>query len=48
MVDNDYTNIRVKKKTAKEIRERGKKGETYDEIIIRLLEEKRKEGKNEK
>jgi hypothetical protein len=38
MMSNIYTNIRVKRETAKMLREIGKKGETYDEVIRRLLE----------
>jgi hypothetical protein len=44
MNKNGYTNIRLKKETAKILQEIGKKSETYDDLIIRLIEE-RKEGR---
>jgi len=33
-----WTSIRVKKQTAERLKHVGRKGETYDEIIRRLLE----------
>lgn len=38
MNKNDYTNIRIKKETAKMLQEIGKKSETYDDVIRRLME----------
>ena len=38
MVENDYTVIRVKRETAKILREIGKKSETYDDVIRRLMD----------
>ncbi len=38
MVENIYTVIRVKKETAKALQEIGKKSETYDDVIRRLME----------
>jgi hypothetical protein len=38
MVKDDYTNIRLRKETVKMLQEIGKKKETYDEIIRRLIE----------
>jgi len=35
---SDWTYIRIKKETAQRLKELGKKGETYDEIINRLIE----------
>ena len=43
MNDNDYTTIRLKKGTVKILQDIGKKSETYDDLIIRLIEEE-KEG----
>jgi hypothetical protein len=37
MAGNNYTNIRLKKETVKMLQEMGKKKETYDEIIRRLI-----------
>lgn len=39
MVENVYTVIRVKKETAKILQEIGKKSETYDDVIRRLIDE---------
>lgn len=36
---NEKTTILVQKKTRDQLRALGKKGESYDDIIIRLLEE---------
>jgi len=35
----EFTTIQVSKKTRDDLKRIGKKGETYDEIIRRLLEE---------
>jgi len=43
MNKSDYTNIRVKKATAKTLQEIGKKSETYDDIINRMIKERRGE-----
>jgi len=40
---NTDTMIRISKETRNKLKERGKKGETYDEIIKRLLEEEKVE-----
>jgi predicted DNA-binding protein len=42
----EYTNIRLRKETVEKLKKLGFKGETYDEIINRLIEEalKRHEG----
>jgi hypothetical protein len=32
-----YTTIRLKKSTVEELKKLGKKGETYDEIITKLI-----------
>ncbi len=37
-----YTSIRLQKKTVDIIKERGRKGESYDDIIKRLLEKRRR------
>ena len=37
-----YTSIRVTKKTVELLKERGRKGESYDDIIKRLLEKRRR------
>ncbi len=37
-MQNDLTTIRIKKETAKTLKEIGKKGETYDDVINRLLD----------
>lgn len=38
MIENG-TMIRISKKTTERLKERGKKGDTYDQIINRLLDE---------
>jgi len=38
MVVVDYTNIRITKKTAEKLRNVGKKGQTYEEIIREILD----------
>ena len=37
-----YTNIRLSKKTVQRLKNIGKKGETYDDIINRLIDEHEK------
>ena len=37
-----YTSIRVTKETVELLKERGRKGESYDDIIKRLLEKRRR------
>jgi len=37
-----YTSIRVTKETVELLKERGKKGESYDVIIRKLLEKRRR------
>ncbi len=39
---NRLTSIRVQKETVELLKERGRKGETYDEIIKRLLDKRRR------
>ncbi|HVP40800.1 MAG TPA: hypothetical protein VMS95_02470 [Candidatus Krumholzibacteriaceae bacterium] len=39
---NSFTNIRVTKETVDLLKERGKKGESYDAIIKKLLEKRRR------
>ena len=41
-----YTMVRLKKDTVEKLKEIGKKGETYDSIIKRLLEYYEKNNKN--
>ena len=41
MSKNDYTNIRLRKGTAKMLQEIGKKSETYDDVVCRLVEERK-------
>ena len=38
VMPDDVTTIRIKKETATALKEIGKKGETYDDIINRLLD----------
>ena len=38
MAENDYTVVRVKRETAKMLQEIGKKSETYDDVIRRLMD----------
>jgi hypothetical protein len=38
----NYTSIRVTKETVAMLKERGKKGESYDAIIRKLLEKRRR------
>ena len=37
-----YTSIRLQKNTVDMLKERGRKGESYDDIIKRLLEKRRR------
>ena len=37
-MQDDLTTIRLKKETATALKEIGKKGETYDDIVNRLLD----------
>lgn len=37
-----YTSIRVSKETVELLKERGRKGESYDDIIKKLLEKRRR------
>jgi len=37
-----YTSIRVTKETVELLKERGRKGESYDDIIRKLLEKRRR------
>ena len=39
---SNYTSIRVTKETVDLLKERGKKGESYDAIIRKLLEKRRR------
>jgi len=39
---SSYTSIRVTKETVALLKERGKKGESYDAIIRKLLEKRRR------
>ena len=38
MANNDITTIQLSRETRDQLKELGKKGETYDEIIKKLLE----------
>ena len=37
-----FTSIRLRKDTVEKLKERGRKGESYDDIIKRLLEKRRR------
>lgn len=37
-----YTSVRIRKDTLELLKERGRKGESYDDIIRRLLEKRRR------
>ncbi len=37
-----FTSIRVRKETVEMLKEKGRKGETYDEIIRKLLKKRRR------
>jgi len=38
MVNNNYINVRLTRKTVGKLRYMGRKGQTYDEIILGLIE----------
>ncbi len=38
----DFTSIRLRKETVEMLKERGRKGQSYDDIIRRLLERRRR------
>jgi predicted CopG family antitoxin len=40
--EKHYTSIRVSKETLELLKERGRKGESYDDIIKKLLEKRRR------
>jgi predicted CopG family antitoxin len=40
--ENRFTSIRLRKDTVEKLKERGRKGESYDDIIKRLLEKRRR------
>jgi predicted CopG family antitoxin len=40
--EKNYTSIRVTKETVELLKERGRKGESYDDIIKKLLEKRRR------
>jgi len=42
MSGEKYTSIRVKQSTAKRLQEIGRKGESYDQIIVWLLDHAKK------
>jgi len=37
-----FTSIRLRKETVEMLKERGRKGESYDDVIKRLLEKRRR------
>jgi len=37
-----FTSIRLQKETVEMLKERGRKGESYDDVIKRLLEKRRR------
>ena len=39
MNKDNYTNIRLKKETVKILQDIGKKSETYDDVVVRLVKE---------
>lgn len=39
---NPFTSIRLRKDTVEKLKERGRKGESYDDIVKRLLERRRR------
>lgn len=41
-VEKRFTSIRLRKDTVEMLKERGRKGESYDDIIKRLLEKRRR------
>ena len=44
MSDNSYTTIRLKRETVEILKEIGKKSETYDDVIRRLIDAGEKRG----
>lgn len=42
MSEDKYTSIRVRKSTAQKLSQIGRKGESYDELIIWLIENSKK------
>jgi predicted CopG family antitoxin len=42
MSDEDLTTIQLKKKTRERLKKEGDKGESYDDVINRILDEKEK------
>ena len=40
--ENPFTSIRLRKDTVEKLKERGRKGESYDDIVKRLLERRRR------
>ncbi len=40
--EKHFTSIRVRKETVEMLREKGRKGETYDDIIRKLLKKRRR------
>jgi len=40
--ENRFTSIRLRKETVEMLKERGRKGESYDDVIRRLLEKRRR------
>jgi hypothetical protein len=45
--EDKFTSIRVKQSTAKRLNELGKKGESYDTIVIWLLDHSKKRKQND-
>ena len=37
-----YTSIRLRKETVEQLKDRGRKGESYDDVIKRLLEKRKR------
>jgi len=46
MVNIEVTTIQIKKETREELKSLGSKGETYDEIIRKLIEHKKEREKH--
>jgi predicted CopG family antitoxin len=42
LAEKNYTSIRVTKETVALLKERGRKGESYDDIIKKLLQKRRR------
>jgi len=40
--ENPFTSIRLRKDTVEKLKEKGRKGESYDDIVKRLLEKRRR------